>query len=167
MKLLQMSSLLNGCYVQERSLPQTWSMIYAVSGLSPSKTEPDLHPHIPSSTFLPWDWAQLSAFLLNFISALSAATCYLSRGWMTGPLSSTDRANLITGQRGMEGGERGEVRRKEEREHELLPVQLLLSVNTTYKIFTKKHRLYEKCMTSRSRLTSAADRQTSQGSVSE
>lgn len=51
--------------------------------------------------------AQLSAFLLNFISALSAATCYLSGARMTGPLSSADRANLITGQRGMGGG-RGE-----------------------------------------------------------
>lgn len=60
-----------------------------------------------------------------------------------------------------------EGRRKEEKEYVLLTVDLHPSVNTRYKILTKQHRLYEKCMTSRSKLTSKADRQTSQGSVSE
>lgn len=108
-------------------------------------------------------WAQLSAFLLNFISALSAATCYLSRARMTGPLSSADRANLITGQRGRGRVEKG----GEEREQQLLTVDSHSSVNTRYEVLTYQHRLYEKCMTSRPELTSEADRQTSRGSVSE
>lgn len=87
--------------------------VYSLSGLSSSTAWAWSGPTPPPLSHLltlgprAQHWAQLSAFLLNFISALSAATRYLSRGRMTGPLSSADRANLITGQRGMEGGEKG------------------------------------------------------------
>lgn len=76
----------------------------ALSRTPASSSLPPLYPE--SST-------GLSAFLLNFISALSAATRYLSRARMTGPLSSADRANLITSQRGMEAGGREGEREKE------------------------------------------------------
>ena len=82
---------------------------------------------------------------------------------MTGPLSSADRANLITVQRGRGGVEKG----GEEREQQLLTVDSHSSVNTRYEVLTDQHRLYEKCMTSRPELTSEADRRTSRGSVSE
>lgn len=80
--------------------------------------EPDLDPRVLLSSHLltlrpseqQLNPTPLSAFLLNFISALSAATGYLSKGPMTGPLSSADRANLITGPErdgGREGTEKG------------------------------------------------------------
>lgn len=48
-----------------------------------------------------------------------------------------------------------------------LTVDLHQSVNTRHKILNKQNRLYEKFMTSHRKLTSKADRQTSEGSVSE
>lgn len=94
---------------------------------------------------------------------------------MTGPLSSADRANLITDQREMEGGGGGgKVReerrgggRREERELQLLTGDSHSPVNTRYEILTEQRRLYEKCMTSCSELTSQADRGRSRGLVSE
>lgn len=50
--------------------------------------------------------AEHSTFLLNFISPLSASTCYPSRRCRTDLLSSADRANLITDQTEMKGVER-------------------------------------------------------------